>query len=65
MIYARVPIGLWGVAGLGMKVATDDVSAELATFWFLAAFIPLAAVLVATAPMSWSLAIPGKDSNRT
>jgi len=51
-----VPIGLWGVAGLVMKVATDDVSAELATFWFLAAFIPLGAVLVATAPMSRSLA---------
>lgn len=53
--YAIAPIALWGAAGLTMKLATEDVSAELATFWFFAAFVPLAGALVFLEPMQWSL----------
>ncbi len=45
--YALVPVASWGGASLVMKLSTRDVSAERATFWFLAAFVPLAAALLA------------------
>jgi uncharacterized membrane protein len=57
--YALVPIALWGVAALLMKVSTGDVSAELSTFWFLAAFVPLAAVILANTRPDGSL--PARD----
>jgi uncharacterized membrane protein len=55
MVYALAPIVLWGVAGLIQKVATGDVAAEVATFWFLTAFIPLGAVLYARERFGWDL----------
>jgi drug/metabolite transporter (DMT)-like permease len=55
MMYAMAPILLWGSAGALMKIATAYVSAELAVFWFLAAFIPLGVLLAAIEPMTWSL----------
>lgn len=59
MVYALAPIALWGVAGLIQKVATGDVAAEVATFWFLAAFIPLSAVLYARERFGWDLSARG------
>ena len=60
--YALAPIGLWGGASVVMKVATRHVSAEQATFWFLGAFVPLAAVILAAnwlesldRPIQWDL----------
>jgi drug/metabolite transporter (DMT)-like permease len=53
--YALAPLAFWGVSGLLMKVATRHASAELSTFWFLASFIPLGAVLLAIKPMQWEL----------
>jgi uncharacterized membrane protein len=41
LLLAIAPLVLWGIAALVQKFATDDVSAELGTFWFLAAFVPL------------------------
>jgi uncharacterized membrane protein len=55
LVYALAPIALWGVSGYVQKVATGDVPAELATFWFLAAFIPLACVLYAVERFGWDL----------
>jgi drug/metabolite transporter (DMT)-like permease len=46
MTLALAPIVLWGSAALVQKLATDDISAELGTFWFLAAFVPLGALLL-------------------
>ncbi len=40
-IVALAPILFWGVGAFVMNVSTRHVSAENATFWFLAAFIPL------------------------
>jgi uncharacterized membrane protein len=55
LVYALAPIALWGVAGLIQKVATGDVAAEAATFWFLAAFIPLGVALYARERFGWDL----------
>ena len=57
------PILLWGGSALLMKIATHHVSAELGTFWFLAAFVPLSAVIIPLGqklyltdmPIRWSL----------
>ena len=54
-MYAIAPIALWGVAGLIMKLATEEISAELASFWFFASFIPLGGVLVLVEPIRWSM----------
>src|SRR5438477_6487693 len=42
LLVAFIPIMLWGIAGLLQKLATNDISGELATLWFLAAFVPVA-----------------------
>jgi drug/metabolite transporter (DMT)-like permease len=50
LVYALAAVVLWGVSALLMKIATGDVSAEQSTFWFLAAFIPLGAAILAIQP---------------
>jgi drug/metabolite transporter (DMT)-like permease len=44
--WQRSGFSTWGSAALVQKLATDDISAELGTFWFLAAFVPLGALLL-------------------
>jgi uncharacterized membrane protein len=51
------PIALWGVSGLFQKLATNDISGELATLWFLVAFIPVAAVILVREPLPASIAL--------
>ena len=57
------PIALWGVAALLQKISTNHISGESATLWFLAAFVPVAAVILwreplpaGVAPKTWLLA---------
>jgi drug/metabolite transporter (DMT)-like permease len=64
LAYALAPIALWGVAGFLQKLSTNHISGELSTFWFLAAFIPVAILLLAReplppqiAPKTWLLVI--------
>jgi uncharacterized membrane protein len=66
VLYAMVPIALWGGASVVMKLSTGLASAELATFWFLGAFFPLgvmslvaAAALKSEKPIEWRL--PAQD----
>ena len=56
---ALTPVALWGLAALVMKISTRDASAERATFWFLAAFVPLGLAIVAIGPVRWAL--PARD----
>ena len=58
-LYALAPIVLWGAAGLVTKLSAQHVSAELATFWFLASFLPFSLVIFVTREMNWSLT--GRD----
>ncbi len=46
--YVVVPIGSWGVAGLLQKISTNHASSELSCFWFHAAFLPAAGVILLT-----------------
>ena len=52
LLYALLPIGLWGISGLLQKISTNDISGELSAFWFLAAFVPVAAGLLLFQPLS-------------
>jgi bacterial/archaeal transporter family protein len=58
-LLALIPIVLWGVTLLLQKMSTDDISARSSAIWFLAAFIPLAVLIVAYDPL------PGGYSART
>jgi drug/metabolite transporter (DMT)-like permease len=55
MLLALAPLVLWGSAALVQKLATDDISAELGTFWFLAAFVPLGAVILVAEGVPWNM----------
>ena len=56
LIYALIPIGLWGVSGLLQKISTNDISGELSALWFLAAFVPVAAALLFLQPLAGPVA---------
>ncbi len=47
LLYALVPIILWGTSGFLQKLSTNHIAGELSTLWFLGAFIPFGALLVA------------------
>ena len=62
LLYALVPVVLWGVGGLLQKISTNHISGEASTFWFLTAFVPVTGVLVVLEPLhampnakTWSL----------
>ncbi len=57
LLYALIPIALWGVSGLLQKISTNDISGELSTFWFLAAFVPVAAVILVFQPLQSALTV--------
>lgn len=50
LVFALLPIVLWGVAGLLQKVASNFLSGEAATFWFLSAFVPVALIILISQP---------------
>ncbi len=54
---ALVPIVLWGVTLLMQKMSTADISARSSAIWFLAAFVPLAAVILLREPLPSGLAV--------
>jgi transporter family protein len=51
LLVALIPIALWGIAGLLQKVATNHISGELSTVWFLAAFVPVAVYILLRSPL--------------
>ncbi len=57
LVYALIPIGLWGVSGLLQKISTNDISGELSALWFLAAFVPVSVVLLWLQPLTAPVAI--------
>jgi len=52
LLFALLPIGLWGVSGLLQKISTNDISGELSALWFLAAFAPVSAGLLLFQPLA-------------
>jgi uncharacterized membrane protein len=51
LLLALVPVALWGTAGLLQKLATNHISGELSTLWFLTAFVPVAAFILLRQPL--------------
>jgi transporter family protein len=51
LMLALVPIALWGAAGFLQKLATNHISGELSTLWFLGAFIPFGVLFLAHDPL--------------
>ncbi len=54
--YALVPIALWGATGFVQKVSTRHASGEAATFWFHAAFVPVAGAILCLEPWPGAIA---------
>jgi uncharacterized membrane protein len=50
MFFALLPIAFWGITGFLQKLSTNDIPGERSTLWFLVAFIPAAAIIVAARP---------------
>ena len=64
LLFALVPMVLWGVCGLMQKMSTDHISARTSAIWFLLAFIPVAVFIMIADPLptgiqmrTWLLAI--------
>jgi uncharacterized membrane protein len=55
MAYAMVSLVLYGVAGVTQKLATNNVSTELATVCFALAFIPVAVAVMLWKSVDWHL----------
>lgn len=51
ILYAVIPIVLWGVSGWLQKISTQHLSGELSTQWFLVAFIPISLSLLVWEPL--------------
>jgi drug/metabolite transporter (DMT)-like permease len=47
-----IPITTWGVAALLQKMATNHISGETATAWFLAAFVPVGVAILWFEPLA-------------
>jgi uncharacterized membrane protein len=63
VLFALVPVVLWGICGLMQKASTDHVSARVSAICFLLAFFPVAAAIMAydplpsaISPSTWALA---------
>jgi transporter family protein len=57
MLFALLPIGLWGITGFLQKLSTNDIPAERSTLWFLLAFMPAAAIILLAQPVPAGLSV--------
>lgn len=64
LLFALIPIALWGVCGLLQKMSTNYISARTSAIWFLAAFLPVAGIIMFSEPLpagvsirTWALAM--------
>ena len=55
MLYALVAMLCWGVFSATQKVSTNHVSAELSYLAWCAAFLPIAAWILATKQLNWNM----------
>jgi bacterial/archaeal transporter family protein len=51
LVYALLPIVLWGASGFLQKLSTNHISSELSTLAFLGAFIPFGVLFLAWEPL--------------
>jgi bacterial/archaeal transporter family protein len=55
LLFALLALVLYGVAAVTQKMSTNHVSAELSFFWFGAAFVVIAGVILVAEPLNWHL----------
>ena len=55
MPWALAALVLYGIAGVTQKLATNDISCELSTVCFAAAFVAVAAVILTTERIDWNI----------
>ena len=51
LLFALVPIVLWGICGLDAEDVDQYISARLSAIWFLLSFFPVAAVIMVYDPL--------------
>ena len=51
LLFALIPIVLWGVCGLMQKLSTNYISARTSAIWFLLSFVPVAALILIYDPL--------------
>lgn len=59
MVYALAALGLWGVAAVLQKLATNNISSELSTVCFALGFVPVAIFLLASQSFNWHISKMG------
>jgi bacterial/archaeal transporter family protein len=52
LLFALLPIVLWGICGLMQKMSTNDVSGRTSAIWFLLSFAPVAAIMMVYDPLT-------------
>lgn len=64
MVFPLAAIVLWGITGVVQKAATNHTSARGTAIWFLAAFLPMAGLILMVQPLeseistrTWTLAV--------
>lgn len=57
LLFALVPVVLWGVSGLFQKISTNHISGELSALWFLVAFVPVSGALLLYQPLTGTLSL--------
>ena len=57
LLFALVPIVLWGICGLMQKMSTNDVSGRTSAIWFLLSFVPVAAILMLYDPLPSGISV--------
>lgn len=55
VVYSFIAMLCWGVFSATQKMSTNHVSAELSYLAWCAAFLPIAAWIVATKPLNWNM----------
>lgn len=60
VIFAILPIVLWGLSGFLQKVATNHLTAETAALVYLSAFVPVGLALALAMREPWPAFIPGR-----
>ena len=55
LLFALLPLALWGIAALLQKVSTRDVLADRSCLWFLIGYLPVVIFVALTSPMKRNL----------
>jgi drug/metabolite transporter (DMT)-like permease len=55
LLLSAIALAFWGLSGITQKLSTLNVSFEASFLWFALTFLPISALIVITAPLSWNL----------